>query len=254
MWFGVITLFPGMFSALTDFGITKRAVDRGLLHIQCWDPREFAKDKHHTVDDRPYGGGPGMLMRVDPLREAIHAARRAAGEQARVVYLSPQGQRFDQSKAIEVANRAERLILIAGRYKGIDERIITLEVDEEWSIGDYVLTGGELAVMVVIDAITRWIPHVLGHEDSAGLDSFADGLLECPQYTRPEVIGELKVPEVLLSGNHAEIAQWRLQQKLGRTWLRRKDLLEKLAFDPKRRALLEAFIGEHEKGSTNEPR
>jgi len=245
MWCGIVTLFPEMFRALTDYGITRRAVERGLLEIQCWDPREFSDDRHHTVDDRPYGGGPGMVMQVYPLRYAIKAAKEAARGLAKVVYLSPQGRQLNQSRIREAA-KEERFIFIAGRYEGIDERIVTLEVDEEWSIGDYVLSGGELAVMVAIDAITRWIPGVLGHEASVQLDSFSEGLLDCPHYTRPEMVEGLGVPEVLLNGNHAAILRWRLKQKLGRTWLRRPDLLEKLDLDKESRVLLEEFIRENE--------
>jgi tRNA (guanine37-N1)-methyltransferase len=244
MWCGIVTLFPEMFRALTDYGVTRRAVERGLLEIQCWDPREFSEDRHHTVDDRPYGGGPGMVMQVYPLRHAIKAAKEAAGGLAKVIYLSPQGRQLNQNRIREAA-KEERFIFIAGRYEGVDERIMALEVDEEWSIGDYVLSGGELAVMVAIDAITRWIPGVLGHEASAQLDSFSEGLLDCPHYTRPEMVEGLGVPEVLLNGNHAAILRWRLKQKLGRTWLRRPDLLEKLDLDKESRALLEEFIREN---------
>lgn len=244
MWCGIVTLFPEMFKALTDYGITRRAVERGLLDLQYWDPRDFATDPHQSVDDRPYGGGPGMVMGVYPLRDAITAAKAAAGDRAKVVYLSPQGQQITQARIREAALAEERFIFVAGRYEGVDERLLTLEVDEEWSIGDYVLSGGELAIMVVLDAMIRWIPGALGHKESALLDSFSEGLLDCPHYTRPEVVDGLKVPEVLLSGNHAEILKWRLKQKLGRTWLRRKDLLEKLALTAEQQALLANFIEE----------
>jgi len=245
MWCGIVTLFPEMLSALTDYGITRRAVETGLLKVQCWDPREFAEDRHNTVDDRPYGGGPGMVMRVYPLRHAIQAAKAAAianEGHAKVIYLSPQGKRIDQAEIQRVAREAKPLVFVAGRYEGIDERLIELEIDEEWSIGDYVLSGGELAVMVVLDAITRWLPGALGHEESALLDSFSEGLLDCPHYTRPEVVDGLSVPEVLRNGNHAEILRWRLKQKLGRTWLRRPDLLEKLDLPLESQALLQEFI------------
>lgn len=244
MWCGIVTLFPEMFKALTDYGITRRAVERGLLDLHYWDPRDFATDPHQSVDDRPYGGGPGMVMGVYPLRDAITAAKAAAGDTAKVVYLSPQGQQITQARIRQAALAEERFIFVAGRYEGVDERLLTLEVDEEWSIGDYVLSGGELAIMVVLDAMIRWIPGALGHKESAMLDSFSEGLLDCPHYTRPEVVDGLKVPEVLLSGNHAEILKWRLKQKLGRTWLRRKDLLEKLELTAEQQALLANFIEE----------
>jgi len=250
MWCGIVTLFPEMFCALTDYGVTGRAIKQGLVQLQYWDPREFAEDKHQTVDDRPYGGGPGMVMQVYPLRHAIQAAKKAAGGSTKVVYLSPQGQKLEQAKIREVAATEERLIFIAGRYEGIDERLLDLEVDEEWSIGDYVLSGGELAAMVALDAIIRWLPGALGHSDSAAADSFVDGLLDCPHYTRPEVVDGLRVPEVLLQGNHALIARWRLKQRLGRTWLRRKELLERMDLNPESKALLQEFIRENERGET----
>jgi tRNA (guanine37-N1)-methyltransferase len=244
LWVGVVTLFPAMLAAVTDYGITGRAVARGLLEVHCWNPRDYAADRHRTVDDRPYGGGPGMVMLVEPLRAAIRAARAAAGSQARVLYLSPQGRRLDQPGVAELAARP-RLILVAGRYEGVDERVIEAEVDEEWSIGDYVLSGGELGAMVVIDAVTRQLPGALGHAEAAGQDSFATGLLDCPHYTRPEEIDGRRVPEVLLSGNHAAIRRWRLRQALGRTWLRRPDVLRQLALDEEQQELLAEFIREH---------
>lgn len=191
-----------------------------------------------------------MVMQVYPLRHAIQAARNAAGGPAKVVYFSPQGRTLEHAKVREVAATEERLIFVAGRYEGVDERLLDLEVDEEWSIGDYVLSGGELAIMVALDAIIRWLPGALGHEESAAFDSFAEGLLDCPHYTRPEIVDGLRVPEVLLQGDHAAIAQWRLKQRLGRTWLRRRELLEKQDLDPKYQALLQAFIREHERGET----
>ena len=244
MWCGIVTLFPEMFKALTDYGITRRAVERGLLELHYWDPRDFSTDPHQSVDDRPYSGGPGMVMGVYPLRHAITAARKAAGDQAKVIYLSPQGQKLSQERIRQAAADSARFVFVAGRYEGVDERLVTLEVDEEWSIGDYVLSGGELAIMVVLDAITRWIPGALGDKDSALLDSFSEGLLDCPHYTRPEVVDGLQTPAVLLSGNHAEILKWRLKQKLGRTWLRRKDLLEKLELSLEQQKLLQEFIEE----------
>ena len=244
MWVGVITLFPEMFRAITEFGITRRAVQSGLLELDYWDPRQFTTDKHQTVDDRPYGGGPGMLMKVEPLRDAIEAAKRQAGEGVKVIYLSPQGKPLDQDGVQEIANR-EKLILVAGRYEGIDERVIDAYIDEEWSIGDYVLTGGELGAMVMIDAVTRWLPGALGHEDSAQQDSFNAGLLDCPHYTRPEILDEQSVPEVLLSGHHEEIRRWRLKESLGRTWLKRPDLLEQKELDAEQQELLEQFKQAH---------
>ncbi len=221
----VITLFPEMFSALSDYGVSGRAVRQGLLQLTCWNPRSYATDRHQTVDDRPFGGGPGMVMKIGPLEKALADARQAAGEAARVIYLSPQGRRLDQSAVRELAGQGS-LILIAGRYEGIDERFIEAYVDEEWSIGDYVLSGGELPAMVLVDAVTRLLPGALGHAGSAEEDSFSDGLLDCPHYTRPEVYAGKAVPEVLLGGNHEHIRRWRLQQALGRTWERRADLLD----------------------------
>ncbi len=242
MHIGVITLFPEMFDAVIDCGITSRAVDSGLLKVECWNPRTFTSDRHQTVDDRPYGGGPGMVMKIEPLRAAITAARKEL-PQAKVIYLSPQGRKFDQRGAEELAAR-EQLILVAGRYEGIDERVIETEIDEEWSIGDYVLSGGELAAMVMIDAVTRLLPGALGDEQSAQQDSFTDGLLDCPHYTRPEEYENLRVPEVLLSGNHELIRRWRLKQALGRTWLRRPELLAQRELDKEQHRLLDEFIGE----------
>ena len=216
MWIGVISLFPEMFRAITEHGVTGRAVKSGLLQIECWNPRDFTHDKHRTVDDRPYGGGPGMLMMVQPLRDAIHAAKQAAGDGAKVIYLSPQGRKLTQAGVTELATN-QKLILVAGRYEGIDERVIQTEVDEEWSIGDYVLSGGELPAMTLIDAVSRLVPGVLGDQASAEQDSFTDGLLDHPHYTRPELLDGLVVPEALTSGNHEVIRRWRLKQSLGRT-------------------------------------
>lgn len=244
MWIGVISLFPEMFRAITGYGVTGRAVKQGLLQLDCWNPRDYAMDKHRTVDDRPYGGGPGMLMMVQPLRDAIHAAKAAAGEGARVIYLSPQGRKLSQAGVQELA-RHDKLILVAGRYEGIDERIIQTEIDEEWSVGDYVLSGGELPAMTLIDAVARLVPGVLGDMASAEQDSFTEGLLDHPHYTRPEVMGALAVPEVLLGGNHEQIRTWRLKQALGRTWLRRPELLDNLALTDEQERLLAQFVREH---------
>lgn len=245
MEIAVVTLFPDMLKALTDYGVTGRAVQRGVVRLSCWNPRDYTEDRHRTVDDRPYGGGPGMVMRVEPLCGAIVAARGAAGEGSRVIYLSPQGRRLDQAGVNELA-ALPGLVLVAGRYEGIDERVIVMQVDEEWSIGDYVLSGGELAAMVIIDALTRRLPGALGHEGSAQDDSFAGGLLEYPHYTRPEDIAGLKVPEVLLSGDHQAIQRWRRKQALGRTWLRRPDLLKYLQLDQEQQKLLNEFIEEQD--------
>jgi tRNA (guanine37-N1)-methyltransferase len=243
----VITLFPEMVNTVTEYGITGRAAQSGLLEVNTWNPRDYTSDNHRTVDDRPYGGGPGMVMMAGPLCAAITDAR--SGNEAHVIHLSPQGRKLDQEGVMELAQR-KHLILIAGRYEGIDERVIDKEVDEEWSIGDYVLSGGELAAMVLIDVLTRTLPGALGHEDSAKEDSFFDGLLDYPHYTRPEqIVSEdidgQQVPDVLLSGNHEEIRRWRLQQALGRTWLRRPDLLENLQLDDEQQELLEAFKKEY---------
>ena len=240
MRIGVVTLFPEMFRALTEYGVTGRAVRNGLIEVSCVNPRDFAHDRHRTVDDRCYGGGPGMLMMVQPLRDAIHAAK-AAGEGGKVIYLSPQGRRLDQ-KLVQQLAREPRLILVAGRYEGIDERVIQTEIDLEVSVGDYVLSGGELPAMTLIDAVSRLVPGVLGKQESAEQDSFTDGLLDCPHYTRPEVLDGLTVPEVLLSGNHAAIRRWRMLQALGRTWKRRPDLIEGLALTGEQEELLAEFV------------
>ena len=226
--YDVITLFPEMFAALTGSGITRRAIDRGLYALEFHNPRDFTSDPHRTVDDRPYGGGPGMVMLAEPLTQAIRAARAAQqaalGRSGRVIYLSPQGRRLAQEVVLELAAEPA-LVLLCGRYEGVDQRLIDREVDEELSLGDFVLSGGELPAMVLLDAIVRQLPGALNTAGSAQEDSFADGLLDCPHYTRPELYEDERVPDVLLSGNHAAIRRWRLKQSLGRTWLRRPDLL-----------------------------
>ena len=237
MKIALITLFPEMFSALIDYGISGRAIKNGLVQCNSFNPRDFTEDRHQTVDDRPYGGGPGMVMMIEPLRKAISAAKDWAGDDALVVYLSPQGQVLGQQAVNRFATQ-QSLILIAGRYEGIDERLIALEIDEEWSIGDYVLSGGELPAMVLMDALIRQLPGALGHSDSADQDSFAEGLLDCPHYTRPEDYQGQVVPEVLLSGNHEKIRRWRLQQSLLRTQQRRPDLLDRLELNKEQKALL----------------
>lgn len=251
MKIAVVTLFPEMFQAISDYGVTGRAMKQEKVELRCWNPRSFTHDRHETVDDRPYGGGPGMLMMIQPLRDAIQAAKQWAGDETGcdVVYLSPQGQQFQQSQAAEMAQSPRNLVLIAGRYEGIDERLIELEVDRELSIGDYVLSGGELGAMVVIDAVVRLIPGVLGHAQSAEQDSFTDGLLDCPHYTRPEVYEGREVPPVLLSGNHEHIRRWRLQQALGRTWQRRPDLLQDKELTKEQQQLLDAYRQDADKGN-----
>ena len=248
MWIGVVSLFPEMFDALTQQGVVGRAVEKQRIALEFWNPRDYATDRHRSVDDRPYGGGPGMLMKVDTLRAAIFAAReraqKATGQVPTVIYLSPQRRKLDQ-QGVQALASAGPLVVVAGRYEGIDERVVESDIDEEWSIGDYVLSGGELPAMVLIDAAARLIPGVLGHQDSAVEDSFNDGLLDCPHYTRPEVIDGRQVPDVLLSGNHAAIKRWRLKQSLGRTWQRRPDLLEGRTLDAEQRKLLNEFIEEH---------
>lgn len=238
MRFHAITLMPSMFDALRDQGVVGRAIERGLAELQLWNPRDYTKDVHRTVDDRPYGGGPGMVMKYEPLQAAIEDVKSVDPE-AKVIYLSPQGRRFDQSTACRMAEAGQALILIAGRYESIDERIIDRYVDEEWSIGDYVLSGGELAAMVMMDAVIRLLPGVLGAADSAAQDSFMDGLLDCPHYTRPETIDGMAVPEVLQGGNHEMIRLWRLKQALQRTLRRRPDLLHNRDMTPEEIKLLD---------------
>jgi len=249
----VITLFPEMIETFSNYGVLGRAIDQHLLKISCWNPRDFTTDKHRTVDDRPYGGGPGMLMKVEPLEKSINAAKAAlladkiVGEEKalnpRVIYLSPQGRRLTQ-KVVQELKTHEAIVLVAGRYEGVDERLIGTYIDEELSIGDYVLSGGELAAMVLIDAMARLVPGVLGHEQSAQQDSFSEGLLDCPHYTRPEEYQGIKVPDVLLSGDHERIRRWRLKQSLGRTSERRPDLLKELNLNNEQCVLLEEYIRE----------
>ncbi len=245
MRFDIVSLFPGFVAQLAAHGVVGRAGERGLLSINGWNPRDFAEGNYRRVDDRPCGGGPGMVMMVDPLRAAIHAARAADPAPARVVYLSPLGTRLTVAKVRELA-ALPRLVLLCGRYEGVDERLLQAEVDEELSIGDYVLSGGELAAAVLVDAVARLQDGALNDAESALQDSFeGDGLLDCPHYTRP-VEHELgSVPEVLLSGNHAGIARWRRQQALGRTWLRRPDLLDEAGLSKADRTLLDAFRAQY---------
>ena len=241
----VITLFPELVQQVISCGVVGRAAEQGLLELHCWNPRDYTQDRHRTVDDRPYGGGPGMLMKVQPLADAI-AAVRGQNPQARLVYLSPQGQLLRQAMLSEQVAQGS-MILLCGRYEGVDERLIEREVDAEWSLGDYVISGGELAAMVCIDAITRLLPGALGDDASAQQDSFSDGLLDYPHYTRPEEYRGARVPQVLMNGNHREIDAWREQQALGRTWQRRPDLLEGLVLDSRQQRLLDEYIAEFER-------
>jgi len=236
--FDVVTLFPEMLAAVTASGITARALQRGLWQVQAWNPRDFTTDAYRSVDDRPYGGGPGMVMLGEPLEKALDAVHAAGG--GPVLYLSPQGRRLDHAKVLEVAGR-KAVTLLCGRYEGVDERLLRRRVDEELSLGDFVLTGGELAAMALIDAVVRQLPGALGDEESAVEESFADGLLDCPQYTRPESFAGERVPEVLLSGHHENIRRWRLKQSLGRTWLRRPDLIAARRLSAEETRLLDEF-------------
>ena len=236
----VISLFPEMFRAITESGISGRAIDDDLLELTIHNPRDFTHDRHRTVDDRPYGGGPGMVMMVEPLQNTLKHVRAEMQQPAHVACLSPQGRKLDQAGIEELAGRSG-LILICGRYEGIDERFMQSHVDEEWSIGDYVLSGGELAAMVIIDALIRTLPGALGHGDSHREDSFFNGLLDHPHYTRPEAYGAQTVPEILLSGDHEAIRLWRLKQALGRTWLRRPDLLDARVLSDEEKKLLTAL-------------
>lgn len=247
MRFDMVTLFPEMVREAAGHGVTGRAIEKGIVDLRLWNPREYTHDPHRTVDDRPYGGGPGMVMKFEPLRDVIHAARSDCEVPAKVIYLSPQGRLLDQAAVVRFA-ACPRLMLVAGRYEGIDERLIEAEIDEEWSIGDYVLSGGELAALVLFDAVVRLLPGVLGHAESAVQDSHMMGLLDCPHYTRPEEVEGRAVPKVLQSGNHAAIARWRLKQSLGRTWLKRPDLLAELPLDSEQKQLLEEFQYEFSAG------
>jgi tRNA (guanine37-N1)-methyltransferase len=239
----LVSLMPELVRAVTGQGVVGRAVTRGLVSLECWNPRDFADDTHRTVDDRPYGGGPGMVMKFEPLAAALAAARAAAPAGSPVVCLSPQGSLFDQARACEFA-KLPGLVLLAGRYEGIDERIIEAEVDLELSLGDFVLSGGEIAAMAVIDAVVRLLPGVLGDEESAQQDSFMSGLLDHPHYTRPEVVRGMPVPEVLLSGDHARIAAWRFKQALGRSFVRRPDLVGRMKLTGEQQRLLDEYLTE----------
>tara|TARA_R110001592_G_scaffold33316_1_gene115584 strand:- start:459 stop:1262 length:804 start_codon:yes stop_codon:yes gene_type:complete len=262
--FELITLFPEMFVPILSSGVVGRAIGNGLIEVNSWNPRDFTHDRHRTVDDRPYGGGPGMLMKVQPLQDAILAAKKQSLTSkhseiiesdveskknnsqklsARTIYLSPQGNKLDHKKVLTLL-QYDVLILVSGRYEGVDERLINAEIDEEISIGDFVLSGGELASMVLLDSVSRLIPGVLGHKDSAVEDSFVNGLLDHPHYTRPETFQDLSVPEILLSGDHEKIRLWRLKQSLGKTWLLRPDLLKNIELNTEQQLLLQEFIKE----------
>ena len=251
----VITLFPDFIESSARIGVVGRARERGLLEIATWNPRDFASDNYRSADDRTYGGGPGMVMMVDPLRRALASVRAVSGSAAKaetkVIYLSPQGARLDQAKVVELAKR-DHLILLSGRYEGVDERFLEHAVDEELSIGDYVLSGGELAAAILIDAVGRLQEGVLNDAQSAEQDSFSNGLLDCPHYTRPEHDDWGDVPAVLTSGDHAAIGRWRLKQALGRTWLRRPDLLDRVELDKKTCVLLAEFQAEHAKRTASD--
>ena len=245
MWIGVVSLFPEMFKAVTDYGISRRAVENGLLTLEVWNPREFAEDKHRTVDDKPYGGGPGMLMKVQPLKDAINAAKSKAQAQCPVIYLSPQGKPLEQADLASLAMLPE-VILVAGRYEGIDERLIESAIDMEVSIGDFVASGGELPAMLLIDGVTRLLPGAVGDADSVEQDSFSKGLLDYPQYTRPETEDGLTVPEVLMSGDHGQIARWRKMQSLGRTYKKRPDLITARTLTEEEKQLLDEYLAKRE--------
>jgi len=250
--FDVVTLFPPMFEAISKFGVTSRALEKEIYRLTLWNPRDFTTDNYKTVDDRPYGGGPGMVMLAEPLEKAINAARQNqldAGVAApKVIHLSPQGKPLTHQVVIELAAQPG-LILLASRYEGVDERLLRRVVDEEYSIGDYVLSGGELPAMVLIDAVVRQLPGTLGDADSAAEDSFVNGLLDCPHYTRPEVYKGEKVPEVLMSGHHKEIKRWRLKQSLGQTRDKRPDLLAARPLTKEESRLLAEY--EQEQGPHN---
>ncbi|MBL4582096.1 MAG: tRNA (guanosine(37)-N1)-methyltransferase TrmD [Gammaproteobacteria bacterium] len=252
MQLGIVTLFPAMFAAVTEYGISGRAVRSGLMNLELFNPRDYTTDKHRSVDDKPFGGGPGMLMKTEPLMASIAAARRAVetkhaagadnseSKGTKVIYLSPQGKTLKQDSIIDLAQR-ESMVLLCGRYQGIDNRVLESEIDEEWSLGDFVISGGELAAMTLIDAMTRFQPGALGDEGSALEDSFSNGLLHSPEYTRPQSINGQGVPEVLLSGDHEAIRKWRLKQSLGATWLKRPDLLQAMSLENEQEELLEQF-------------
>ncbi|CUR53510.1 tRNA (guanine-N(1)-)-methyltransferase [Serratia symbiotica] len=244
MFIGIISLFPKMFRTITKYGIISRAIKNSLLHIQYWNPRDFTYDKHHTVDDRPYGGGPGMLIMAKPLKEAIYAAKNKLGINVKVIYLSPQGNILNQNNIYKLIN-INKMILVCGQYEGIDERVIQSEINEEWSIGNYILSCGELPAMIFLDTIARLIPGVLKNKNSSKEDSFSNGLLDYPHYTRPKIVDGMKVPSVLMSGNHKKIRQWRLKQSLGNTWIKKPEFFKKIILTNEQLLLLTEFQTEY---------
>lgn len=252
MQLGIVTLFPEMFTAVTESGISGRAIRSGLMNLEYFNPRDYTSDKHRTVDDKPFGGGPGMLMKTEPLVAAINAAkqfvseRQTGVENIKVIYLSPQGKTLKQDSIIDLAQR-KSMVLLCGRYQGIDNRVLENEIDEEWSLGDFVISGGELAAMTLVDAMTRLQPGALGDEGSALEDSFSNGLLHSPEYTRPQSFDGKEVPAVLLSGDHEAIRRWRLKQSLGMTWLKRPDLLSTMSLQQEQEELLEQFKQEYQR-------
>jgi tRNA (guanine37-N1)-methyltransferase len=254
MWIGVVSIFPEMFETISRVGVLARAIEDGIVDLRVFNPREFTDDRHATVDDRPYGGGPGMVMKVEPLLRCVEHARQQApdaGARVRTIYLSPQAATLDQQRVRALADAGiaghVQLLFICGRYEGIDERLVERAVDEELSIGDYVLTGGELGVMVVIDALSRYLPGTLGNAASVDDESHVAGLLDCPHYTRPETFGGQRVPAELLSGDHARIGRWRLKMALGRTFERRPDMLVRRALSADERTLLQEFLAERDR-------
>ena len=244
MHFSVVAVFPEMISAIARFGVLGRALNENLIQLDTWNPRDYADTKQRNIDDRPYGGTPGMVMMVHPLQGALQSAKARHQGQFKTIYLSPQGRQLTQPHINRFA-QLDGLILLAGRYKGVDERLVDMEIDEEWSLGDYVISGGELAALVLIDAVSRQCPNVLGNEDSASLDSFSTGLLDCPHYTRPRDYEGREVPQVLQAGDHEKIRQWQLKQSLGRTLERRPDLLRDRNFTSEERRLLNEYAVEY---------
>lgn len=245
MFFGIISIFPEMFYSITNYGVIARSIRNGILSIKIWNPRRFTTDRYQKIDDRPYGGGSGMLMLIQPFKKAIEQAKYVLGYNTKVVYLSPQGRRLNQKHVCKFSCNNQALILVCGRYQGIDERLIKMEVDEEWSIGDYILSGGELAAMVLIDTIARMLPGTLNNQESIKSDSFSNNRLDCPYYSRPKNFQGMQVPNVLLSGNHNNISLWRLKQSLGNTWIKRPDLLKKSKLTRQEQDLLTEFKNEY---------
>lgn len=240
IWISIVSIFPDMFRAITNYGITRQAIKKKIIRIDLWNPRDFSDNKHRKIDQKPFGGGPGMVMNFLPLQKTIKQAKLFFNDSSKVIYLSPQGKQLNKKNILKLSQHP-KLILVCGRYEGIDERLLDNEIDEEWSIGDYVVSGGELPAMVLIDALSRFIPGVLHQKKSIKEDSFYNGLLDYPHYTRPKIINNLKVPEILLSGNHSLIKKWKLQESLGKTWIKRPDLLKKITLTKEQKTLLETF-------------